>query len=83
MSWSTDINLPKPPKILPSSGLLDKGLVDACTGYIDDVIEATKDEDDWVSADDHKEYIYQAALEAVYGKEVWEYLNHIDVCSGD
>ena len=44
-------------------------VIKLCESYINDL-----DKDGWVDEDmDH--YIFEAAMEAVYGKSVWEWIN--------
>jgi hypothetical protein len=57
--------MPRPKQIEePSLSALKK----ACKEYIDSLADGEYDRED-------EHYIYEAAMEAMYGKEVWEYIN--------
>ena len=45
-----------------------KELINACRSHISDIARTEHD-------DDTEHYIYEAAIEAVYGDEVWKWIN--------
>jgi hypothetical protein len=45
-----------------------EGLVKQCEAYIEELANYSYDED-------AKQYIYEAAIEAIYGKGVWKWIN--------
>ena len=45
-----------------------KDLIDLCKLNLEEISQDDEDEDT-------KHYIYESAMEAVFGKDVWEYIN--------
>jgi len=56
------------PTALPNPDFTE--LIKLCQSHIDDM-----EGDDYNSDNDDKEYIYEAAIEAVFGKNVWPWIN--------
>lgn len=56
------------PELLPEPDLTD--LRDTVKGYIDFV-----DRPDYHEDNDYKYYIFEAAITAMYGKEVWDWIS--------
>lgn len=58
------------PEALPNPDFTE--LIKVCKEYIEDM-----DNEDFHEDDDDQHYIFEAALEAVFGKDVWKWVNQV------
>lgn len=56
-------------KPIPLQDMNFDKLIGMCRDYMSQIMNGTRDDDDI------KEYIFEAAIEAVYGKKVWPWIN--------
>lgn len=56
------------PKQIPREKMNFDELISQCQWYLDEVAQGNGDDFD-------QEYIFEAAIEAVFGEEVWQYIN--------
>ena len=58
----------KRPKVIKNIDI--QIIIDSCESYLNEV----DDEDGHVGSDD-EHYLFESVMEAVYGSEVWKYIN--------
>lgn len=68
---SRDSKLAKKPVMLERSNINVDGLETVCFNYIDYIYKKGESKDDG----DFPHHIYEVALETIYGKKVWDFIN--------
>lgn len=58
---------PKRPKHKSEENICIKGIIDACESFMDNIENGHPEPE--------KQYIFEAAIGAVYGDEVWNWIN--------